>query len=94
MSRSLIYPCDVTQLEDGRWRVTFPDVPGAMTEGSEPSETMNKAQVALWIGIGPLCERWSTLPFAVKAHREAANFGRIDGAERDEWRCPMILLWV
>ena len=53
------YPCDLVPAEDGGLVVTFPDVPEAITGGSNQSEVLAMAEDALATALaGYVHEKW------------------------------------
>lgn len=57
-----IYPYSVFQTEDGAWQVRFPDVPEALTEGTDEAEAHALATDALLAALGGLTKLKRDIP--------------------------------
>ena len=54
-----VYPCVLTPEEEGGFFVSFPDVPGALTNGDDRAEALAMAEDALAVALaGYVHERW------------------------------------
>lgn len=70
-----IYPAIFEQNNDGSYTITFPDLPGCVSEGKTLSNTIDMAQSALTQWIEYLLEEKETIPAPsdIKAIKTSAN---------------------
>ena len=57
-----VFPATLTSGEDGRWLVTFPDVPEALTDGADHSEALSEAANALAAALAGYVHEGRTIP--------------------------------
>jgi antitoxin HicB len=63
-----IFPVTVKQDKDGRWLVTFPDVPEALTDGVDKNEALREAANALGVALAGYVHEQREIPAPSQFH--------------------------